>query len=136
GFPSIEERDLFRVLISVPGIGPRLGLTLLSECPPAQLTTAIREENVKFLASFKGIGKKTAERIVLELKEKIPLFPGGESAPLSPERTGILADAVSGLVNFGFPAARAEKAVRAILARQETTDTVEVIRAAFKELSR
>lgn len=113
GFASDEEKALFERLITVSGIGPRLAITVLSGLPVAELYASIRGGAVERLLRIPGVGRKTAERIVLELREKLPAAPGAarEAAPagaLSP----VEQDVLSALVNLGCTAAAAEAAVR------------------------
>lgn len=135
GFSSLEDRTFFQLLLSVPGIGPKVGLGLLSESSPEELSGMIQSGNVKFLSGIRGVGKKTAERLILELKEKVPKLLLSTPAEKNLQDERILEDAVSGLVNFGFNPNVAEKTVRKILSQGEKRNTVDIIRAAFKELS-
>lgn len=115
GFLSSEEKQLFEKLISVSGIGPKLGITILSGLPTADLVTAIRENRLEQLVRIPGVGKKTAERMVLELRDKLELFaaPSGretrqEAAAFSP----VERDVISALVNMQCKPQAAEQAVR------------------------
>jgi len=117
GFLTDEEKMLFERLISVGGIGPKLGITVLSGLPAGELMAAIRGGAVDRLVRIPGVGKKTAERIVLELKEKLPATAAeagaaaeapGAGAPLA----GVDRDVLSALVNLGCAPAAAEAAVR------------------------
>ncbi|QQE73270.1 Holliday junction branch migration protein RuvA [Brevibacillus composti] len=74
GFPTRDERDLFRKLLDVSGIGPKGGLAILSAATPEQIVMAVQQENVTYLTKFPGIGKKTAQRIILDLKDKLSGF--------------------------------------------------------------
>lgn len=121
GFPSKEERDLFRLLLEVSGIGPKAGLAMLAGGSPGELAAAIEREDLKFLTRLPGIGKKTAQRIVLDLKDKLkkrgwenrfqsPLLPGerkAASAAVSPQR-----DVIEALLSLGYNEEEAEWAVR------------------------
>lgn len=111
GFLTESEKDMFLLLMSVSGIGPKLALAVLSSLPVPDLSCAIRSSDDSTLCSIPGIGKKTAARIVLELKDKISAAlssPEGASgtAPAS------LEDAVSALVNLGYKRPQAEEAVK------------------------
>lgn len=113
GFLTPEDRDFFRLLIEqVSGVGPKLALTLLSRLPRPNLEAAIRNGDVAVLAKCQGIGKKTAERLVLELRGKLgPAGPGE-----GPQTTAVNAapprqDAVSALLALGYKVEEAEKAV-------------------------
>ncbi len=115
GFLTAEEKSLFEKLISVSGIGPKLALTVLSGLAVPDLSAAIRGSAADRLVRIPGVGKKTAERIILELKDKLPA--GSEAAaavaPAGKDSLGALEqDVLSALVNLGCNAAAAETAVR------------------------
>ena len=139
GFWTPLEKQLFEKLISVSGIGPRLARTILSS-PPEDLLRAVAEGDLAFLSRTPGVGKKTAERMVLELRDKVrdlaaglPAVPGGER-PVG--RTTETQDLVSALVNLGYKPAHAEEAVRG--ARQDAPDAAfhELLRLSLKRLAR
>ena len=115
GFFTAEEKQLFEKLISVSGIGAKLALTALSGLPPADLAAAIRGGEVTQLTRIPGVGKKTAERMILELRDKLDLLlpsaGGPKSVPVS-LLSPLDADIVSALVNLGSPRPAAEAAVR------------------------
>ena len=118
GFADEEEKAVFHLLISVAGVGPRLALTILSGISPAELAAAIRSESVGRLVQLPGVGKKTAERLCLELKDKVQWVPeprqpssGGEDP-----RDALYLDTVSALVNLGYHQSNAEEAVRQVAA--------------------
>src|SRR5712691_746209 len=105
GFLTERERALFLMLLSVAGIGPRVALTVLSGIPPAELVEALREQDVRRLVAIPGVGKKTAERMVLELAEKASRFVSEPSvAPAIVAADNVL----SALVNLGYRKAEAE----------------------------
>ncbi len=115
GFSTALEQDLFERLIAVSGIGPKLGLAVLSGIEPADLVRAIRTQDVARLTKIPGIGKKTAERIGLELKDRLPLVaiqPAG--AGVSTRRGRKIScsdDLLSALTNLGYQSAAAEKTI-------------------------
>ncbi len=114
GFFTSEEKQLFEKLISVSGIGAKLALTALSGLPPADLAAAIRGGEVTQLTRIPGVGKKTAERMILELRDKLDLLlpgTGPKSVPVAP-MSPLEADIISALVNLGSPRPAAEAAVR------------------------
>lgn len=113
GFLSEEEKLLFERLITVSGIGPRLAITVLSGLPIPELFAAIRAGAVERLVKIPGVGRKTAERIVLELRDKLPAPAGrpGEAPPAG-EFSAVEQDVLSALINLGCTAAAAEAAVR------------------------
>src|SRR5215468_7932482 len=100
GFLTERERTLFLLLLGVTGIGPRVALTVLSGIPPSELVAALRAQDVRRLVAVPGVGKKTAERMVLELAEKVDAL-AGEPTPGAPE-TVAADDVVSALVNLGY----------------------------------
>jgi holliday junction DNA helicase RuvA len=111
GFPTAEELWLFETLLGVTGLGPKLGLALLSALNPEQLTMAIASGSTDLLETVKGIGKKVASRIVLELKEKI-----GAGLAISPSShvSEENADVLGALTSLGYSASEAVKAVAAL----------------------
>jgi Holliday junction DNA helicase RuvA len=117
GFATPLEQDLFERLISISGIGPKLGLAVLSGIEPADLIRAIRTQDVARLTAIPGIGKKTAERIGLELKDRLPqaaLASGPAPAPARPEDQ-FRDDLLSALLNLGYQRPAAEKAIDKVL---------------------
>lgn len=137
GFVEKSEKELFHFLIGVSGIGPKLALTILSGMPADQLIAAITDGDVRRLTNISGIGKKTADRLVLELKEKVkhiaPTARTGERA----ERNRIMDDAISALINLGYNRAVAKDAIEKINIDAGGDITVEnLIRESLKVLSR
>lgn len=116
GFSTAEEKALFERLISIGGIGPKLALAVLSGLPASDLVTAIRRSDVPRLVRIPGVGKKTAERIVLELKDKV-IGVDAAGKPVEVPATGpalgaLESDVISALQNLGCSRAAAEEAVR------------------------
>jgi Holliday junction DNA helicase RuvA len=109
GFLSSQEKQLFEKLISVSGIGPKLGITVLSGMSTEFLVAAIRGNDVAQLTRIPGIGKKTAERMVLELRDKLQALPAAHV----PTATAVEEDVLSALVNLGYQQVAAEKAIAA-----------------------
>jgi holliday junction DNA helicase RuvA len=108
GFLRAEEKKLFEKLIGVSGIGPKLAITILSGMSTEFMVAAIRGNDVAQLTKIPGIGKKTAERMVLELRDKLDAFG---TAPAPTKTTPVEEDVLSALVNLGYQRASAEKAV-------------------------
>jgi len=133
GFLTERERSLFLMLIGVAGIGPRVALTVLSGIPPAELVEALRDSDVRRLMAVPGVGKKTAERMVLELAEKVSKFAGEPGAPraaaVSPD------DVVSALVNLGYRRGDAERAVDTIGRVGAPADFGDYLKLALKKLT-
>jgi Holliday junction DNA helicase RuvA len=116
GFATPLEQDLFERLISISGIGPKLALAVLSGIDPGELVRAIRMQDVARLTRIPGVGKKTAERIGLELKDRMPQAAAHDAQPESLEPgSGLRDDLLSALANLGYQRAAAEKAVDAVL---------------------
>lgn len=114
GFLTAEEKTLFEKLISVSGIGPKLAITALSGLATADLIAAIRQGQIDQLVRVPGVGRKTAERIVLELREKLDaLAPSRAAAPQAakPALSAVEEDVISALINFGCSRAAAEAAL-------------------------
>lgn len=135
GFKTARERELFMRLISVGGIGPKLGITMLSGMNADEMIGSIRTNNLARLTSIPGVGKKTAERLVIELRDKIfalsspaleEEFSAQTGASAAVTEDTVRDDALFALLNFGYQKASAEKAIMA--AMQEGDEiTVEVI---------
>lgn len=110
GFVQPEEKQLFEKLITVSGIGPKLGITILSGMPSEEMVRAIRSNDIARLTRIPGIGKKTAERMVLELRDKLPAESEGDVAPV-PSLTAVEEDVLSALMNLGYQRPVAERAL-------------------------
>ncbi|HXZ29293.1 MAG TPA: Holliday junction branch migration protein RuvA [Terriglobales bacterium] len=108
GFLRAEEKRLFERLIAVSGIGPKLAVTILSGMAAEAMVAAIRDNDVAQLTRIPGIGKKTAERMVLELRDKLE---GLAAAPAAPKASPLEEDVLSALVNLGYQRAAAERAL-------------------------
>ena len=120
GFASEEERGIFEMLIAVSSIGPRLALNMLSSIPALELQSCIAQAEVARLQTIPGIGRKTAERVVLELQEKITKLdttPSGLPRESVPSDEQVVGDVVSALLNLGYKRNEAQRAVQA--ARRE-----------------
>ncbi len=130
GFLSEEERKVFVTLIGVNGIGPKLGLAILSGMPVQRFAEAVYNEDMPLLATIPGLGKKTAARLILELKGKLPSINIG-GAYSSSRIVGIAGDAVSALVNLGYKKPLSEKAVETAV--KSGANTIEdIIKEALK----
>jgi Holliday junction DNA helicase RuvA len=138
GFYSNEEKELFEMLISISGIGPRTALGILSAVSVSRFKEAINEENIPQLTAIPGIGKKTAQRLVIELKEKIGVILATkeiEKTAYPAYEVELMNDAVSALISLGCKRAAATKAVkeRCIAAKHKLT-LEELIKEALKHL--
>ena len=139
GFATAEEKALFERLITVAGIGPKLALAVLSGLPLPELVRAIAAQDVKRLSSIPGVGKKLAERLGVELKDKV----AGIVAASSPQESasvsalgGLLEDAVGALLNLGYRKPQAEAAVKAASDAVGAGDLPALLSAALRLLSR
>ena len=140
GFGSCEERECFHKLIGVSGIGPKVALSILSTHTPDKLAFAIASEDVALIAKTPGIGKKTASRIILELRDKLTIeasddtFVGcSTSAPILGPKNTNLSEAMEALMVLGYDKATITGALKGI---DPSMDAANIIKAALKKLSR
>lgn len=133
GFAEENERELFRLLISVNGIGVNTAIMMLSSLTPDEIKAAILSENVRLLQSIKGIGAKTAQRAIIDLKDKVGKASVSGQFLSSPDNT-IRNEALSALVMLGFTKKTVEKEIDKILAAQSDLSVEEVIKQALKSL--
>jgi len=145
GFRTARERELFLRLISVSGIGPKLGITLLSGMSADEMIASIRTNNLARLTLIPGIGRKTAERLVMELRDKVAALSSpeleeelGAAAPTTPEPSvdSVRADALSALVNLGYQRSAAEKAIGAVVAEETDVSVESVLRGSLRKLAK
>lgn len=131
GFASREERDMFRTLLKVNGVGPKMALAILSGMEADAFAACIRQGDVSTLTRIPGVGKKTAERLIIEMRDRVADGPlgsgssGGIEIPATPER-----DAITALIALGYKAAEAERAVGRI--KTENAAAEDLIRMALK----
>ena len=145
GFKTSRERELFLKIISVSGIGPKLGITLLSGMSADEMIASIRTNNLARLTLIPGVGRKTAERLIMELREKVAdlssaqleeeLGAKPEARAESTEDT-VRADSLSALLNLGYQRSGAEKAIDAALSEGEDITVESVLRRSLKKLAR
>jgi len=135
GFATRLEQELFERLIGVSGIGPKLALAVLSGIEPADLVSAIQTSDVARLTSIPGVGKKTAERIVLELKDRLPKLRT-EAAAAGPVPLTIKDDVLSALINLGYHRPLAEKAVDSAVKATPDGDFERTLKLALRELAK
>ena len=139
GFATRLEQDLFERLIGVSGIGPKVGLAVLSGIEPVELIRAIERGDLARLTAIPGVGKKTAERIVLELKDRLPRAApapaaSGEGTPSAPSQMRV--DLLSALTNLGYHRPLAEKAVESAIKAQPDSGFERTLKQALRELAR
>jgi Holliday junction DNA helicase RuvA len=137
GFSDPEELRLFDLLIGVNGVGPRLAIALLSGLRPAMLVRALRDENLAALTAVPGIGRKTAERIVVDLRDKV------EALVVAPPKRGSVLpraerfeDAIAALVALGYTASQSQEAIRRAAEESEARSVEDLVRRALARLSR
>ena len=135
GFVSAADKALFEKLITVSGIGPKLAITAMSGLTAADLAAAIRSGSIEQLVRIPGVGKKTAERMVLELRDKLDLLGAPPRAPAAAPKSAFAQteeDVISALTNFGANRASAEAAVTKARSGQESNDFDPLFRRALK----
>ncbi|HPB04632.1 MAG TPA: Holliday junction branch migration protein RuvA [Prolixibacteraceae bacterium] len=133
GFFSSEERELFRMLISVSGVGASTGILFVSSLAVAEIKLAIISGDIEKLKSIKGVGLKTAQRIVVELKEKLAKEPVSNDIFSLPDNSNRL-EALSALVTLGFARKEAEKTVDAVLRKNPEITVEQIIKDALKQM--
>lgn len=132
GFMEQEEKHIFLLLNGVAGIGPKLALNILSGIPVEELARALKEGDHLKLLSIPGVGKKLAERMIVELRDKMLRVPSAETGRA--DGSQLARDAVSALVNLGYRQGEAERSVREV-ARQGEATLAEVLKEALRRLS-
>jgi Holliday junction DNA helicase RuvA len=131
GFSSREEREIFRLLISVSGVGANTARLILSSLTPGEVSQAILAGNVTVLQGIKGIGAKSAQRIIVDLRDKVGKGAGIDDLIISQDNT-TREEALSALVALGFPKKTVEKILTRILSEQPELSVEEVVKAALK----
>lgn len=136
GFADKQERNLFILLISVSGIGGNTARMILSALSPKELANVISSENANMLKTVKGIGLKTAQRVIVDLKDKIKLIDGGSGSAggIVSQSSEIQEEAVAALTMLGFNTAASQKVVFAILKEEPQAKVEQVIKLALKRL--
>ena len=135
GFLTSAERDLFETLIEVSGIGPKTGLALLGHLDATDLQIAISQSDLTSICKVPGIGKKTAERLIVEMRDRIQKnstsIPISSSSKTEPSLAG---DALRALINLGYQPLQAQKAIRSVIDEDEGSDLGKVITLALRKL--
>lgn len=146
GFNTFAERTLFRQLIKAQGVGPKLALTIMSGMTATQFVRAVTHDDVTSLVKLPGVGRKTAERLVVEMRDRLSKWgtdtPATDAAPIdfgsnSPtiHASSPREDALSALLGLGYKPAQAEKAVNAAYKGNESAPSEELIRAALRSMT-
>jgi Holliday junction DNA helicase RuvA len=133
GFVRDTDRRLFRSLLKVNGIGPRVALAILSGLNHNELVQALAKEDIARLTRVPGVGRKTAERLVVEMRDRVELLGAGDSAPFSGVAADPVSEAIGALVALGYRAPEASRAVDAI--KESGLATEELIRRALRSLA-
>ncbi|MCC7203087.1 MAG: Holliday junction branch migration protein RuvA [Nitrospirae bacterium] len=134
GFLSADERDFFTTLLSISGVGPKMGLNLLSGSSLSDLMKIVESEDAKRLSMIPGVGKKTAARIILELKEKLPALSTPEGEIHIDHSAAV--DALSALMNLGYQRTQAYEAIKRVREGNSEMSIEAIIRESLKMLSR
>jgi Holliday junction DNA helicase RuvA len=137
GFHTGLEQHLFERLIAISGIGPKVALAVLSGIEPDDLVRAIRTSDVARLTRIPGVGKKTAERLVLELKDRLPqhLESGPADTAVPETRDGVRDDVLSALLNLGYQRAAVERVLDAVLKQSPAQDFEHVLREVLRGMT-
>lgn len=132
GFATTEERELFNLLLSVSGIGPNTAILMLSSLQPAEIANAIQTEDVRTIQSIKGIGVKTAQRVIIDLKDKMVKVEWKDAGTFLTGHNTNRFDALTALISLGFDKKAAEKAIEKIATGNESVE--ELIKGSLKIL--
>ncbi|WP_421752078.1 Holliday junction branch migration protein RuvA [Croceimicrobium sp.] len=132
GFSSKQERDVFVHLISVSGVGGNTARTILSSLSPLEVIAGIGREDVALLQSVKGIGAKTAQRVIIDLKDKLASL--AEEVDVAGHNPGLKAEAIAALEVLGYPARQSERVLSKLLQDPAISSIEELIKAALKKL--
>lgn len=134
GFATREEREMFMALLTVPQVGPKLAFRLVSALPPEELAAAVRQGDLSALDAVKGIGRRTAQRVMVELSEKLAKWAPAGPSPTA-EKAQVVVKALSSKV-LGFPEAEARRAVEKLLRESPEASVEELIRRALTMLAK
>jgi holliday junction DNA helicase RuvA len=125
GFRTQRDKNLFEKLISVSGVGPKMGVAFLSGMTAEELIPAIQKQDIVKLTTIPGVGRKTAERVALELREQVPALLS--EIATAPEEKSMREDLISALVNLGYHRNLAERAIKSVLDKAKSEDSFEVL---------
>lgn len=133
GFGTLDERSLFRTLIKVNGVGPKLAISILSGIETKAFAQAVKLKDVKALVALPGVGKKTAERLIVEMQDRLADIPDAGSQTIATKQSDPLADAEAALINLGY---KPQEASRALSGIEDPDDSIEnLIKQALKNLA-
>ena len=134
GFADKFEREIFRCLLDVSGVGPNTARVVLSSMSPAELQNAVVTEDAKLIGRVKGIGPKTAQRIVIDLKDKLKKTATGADIVAASPQNANREEAIAALVMLGYPKAAAEKAVGSVLKSSPSLSAEDLIKQALRSV--
>jgi holliday junction DNA helicase RuvA len=135
GFSTREEKQTFLKLLTIPRVGPRMALNILSGISPQELLQALAGSDLKRLASIPGLGRKTAERILVELKGKLQPVGAPPSTVMTPPAQRLFEDALSALLNLGYSKNIAEEALRTVQAQGRIETIEDLLRQSLSRLA-
>lgn len=143
GFVNAADRSFFRLLIKVTGVGPKMALAILSAMEAQECVQCIVQNNLVALVRIPGVGKKTAERLVIEMRDRLKDWGGqspasarlAQETPQAQQVNGMIAEAESALVALGYKPVEAAKAISAVMKNQELARTEDIIRAVLRSMS-
>jgi Holliday junction DNA helicase RuvA len=135
GFYSIAEKELFEILISVNGVGPKLAQTVLSGISVEEFKDAVANGNISRLVAVPGVGKKTAERMIIDLRDKLEKVSDSDSS-INPKVFSLKDDAVAALVGLGYNSKTAEKVIREILEKDSSISLESLIKSSLQSLNK
>ena len=128
GFYTVDEKRIFKKIITVNKVGPKLALTILSGMPPADLLNAINSNDVGKLSTIPGIGRKTAERLILEMRDKLAEFSLESILTKDPvKHNGLFDDALSALINLGYKKNQAEQTLKKVCGKDGGNSSLEIL---------
>lgn len=136
GFADADARGLFGLLMTVSGIGPRLALATLAVLEPDKLRAALSEGNITVLTQVPGIGRKGAERLIIELRDKVGTLPAADGSPATSGVEEVRTQVTEALLGLGFPLKQAEQTVESVLADDAAQTTPTVLRRSLAALGR
>jgi Holliday junction DNA helicase RuvA len=137
GFPTREEQSMFRLLLEVSGIGPKVAIGVLAGGRPEVIAASIQQENITFLMKLPGIGRKTAQRMILDLKDKLGAIPAGDdsmsallgmgNSSIAPQGSGVWVEVKAALLGLGYTEAEADRTGQIIKPKLKGEETVDVV---------
>ncbi len=136
GFADLNERRMFRLLLSTSGVGPKLAVAVLSTLPVARIVSSILEGDTKTISTVPGLGKKTAAKLIVELKDKVDSIHGLEQLPANVINNEVFLSAETALLNLGYMKHEARKALKTLTEQKEYEDVQVLIKDAIKQLYR